>query len=487
MPPRIRSASPLAKVVSLKFKEATLADVLKEFQKQTGISIRLDEDKQRINRESTVTIALPAMTAKSALRHILRSVDSELAYKWKESSLVVTTQDSAQEEPTCVVYDVGDLLLAPSNLGIRQLYGDQVSDRAVAAKWLTQVITAVIDPTSWSEVGGAGQIRPLGNTLVVRQTPDVHDEIEAFLGKLHEARPTRDPPPTEPIHVVSWLPGLKFEKEIRKALQKKVSLNAERIQIRDLLKEVEQQIGQPILMDEGPVRDNGSNLMDPVTLKCHDVPAATAIQQILRRAPGLTCELRDEALVITSTEAGQLLPLRLYPVRDLVPGDIRSRIGRNNFFGQLLEMIVEQVEPESWDSVGGPAIGATCTPAGVLAIRQTEDAHTKIRQLLASLRKTLPAPTVAPADRYTIAVYHLATFGNPQVKPEQICELVRKLVQPASWKADSATIEVVGDKLIVRQKESIQAEIEELLLELDVLATKNPLFRGCGSVTPVVG
>ncbi|MCE9555479.1 MAG: hypothetical protein K8T91_19195 [Planctomycetes bacterium] len=485
---RVRPASPLDKVVSLSFKEAKLADVLAEFQKQTGISARLDEKQDRIHRESTVTIVLPAMSAKSALRHILRSIDPELTFIWKESSLLISTYDEAQDATTSIVYDVNDLLSPPSNLGIRQLHEDQVSDRAVAAHWLTEVIAALIEPTSWDQVGGPGQIQPLGNKLVIRQMPDVHEEIEMFLGKLREARPTRDPPITEPINVRSWLPGFKHEEKIRKALQKKISLTAEKIQLRDLLNEVGQEMGSPILIDDRAFRDNGSNLLDLVTLKCHELPSATAIQSILRQTPGLACEVRDEALVVTSTEqAARVLPLYLYPVRDLVPGDIRSRIGRNKFFGQLLELIVNHVEPESWDSVGGPAIGATCTPAGVLAIRQTEAGHAKIRQLLAGLREAMPAPTVTPADRYTIAVYHLGGFGNPPVKPEQISELVKKLVQPASWKADGAIIEVVGNKLIVRQKESIQAEIEELLLELDLLATKNPQWHGCGSTVPIVG
>jgi hypothetical protein len=45
---------------------------------------------------------------------------------------------------------------------------------------LIDTITASIEPAEWEEVGGPGSIEPLGNALVVRATPNIHKQIDAW-------------------------------------------------------------------------------------------------------------------------------------------------------------------------------------------------------------------------------------------------------------------------------------------------------------------
>jgi len=58
------------------------------------------------------------------------------------------------------------------------------------------MIVSLMAPTSWDEIGGPGSIAWLSmgriEALVVSQTPDVHEEIEAFL-KRPEFRRSQTP------------------------------------------------------------------------------------------------------------------------------------------------------------------------------------------------------------------------------------------------------------------------------------------------------
>ncbi len=46
---------------------------------------------------------------------------------------------------------------------------------------LIDAITSTIEPTSWGEVGGPGTIAPVGNSLIVSNTRNVHEQITALL------------------------------------------------------------------------------------------------------------------------------------------------------------------------------------------------------------------------------------------------------------------------------------------------------------------
>ena len=55
---------------------------------------------------------------------------------------------------------------------------------------LLHLIESLIEPESWSEVGGPGQVRPLDITqsLIVRQTARVHAQIRIALDELRKLR-----------------------------------------------------------------------------------------------------------------------------------------------------------------------------------------------------------------------------------------------------------------------------------------------------------
>src|SRR5262249_27734675 len=60
--------------------------------------------------------------------------------------------------------------------------GCQVA-RKDLSKLLVKLLVTMIDPESWAEKGGPGQVDyfPLGMALVINQTPDVHEKIAELL------------------------------------------------------------------------------------------------------------------------------------------------------------------------------------------------------------------------------------------------------------------------------------------------------------------
>lgn len=51
---------------------------------------------------------------------------------------------------------------------------------------LIDAIETTIEPTEWEPVGGPGTIQPLGNALIVRATPSIHEQVDNLLGLLRQ-------------------------------------------------------------------------------------------------------------------------------------------------------------------------------------------------------------------------------------------------------------------------------------------------------------
>src|SRR5215813_9161662 len=79
-----------------------------------------------------------------------------------------------QDGMSCVLYSLNDLAEGP-NVG----------------EWIADTLPTVIQPSSWSQVGGAGVVSYNGPTkmMVVYQAPAVHAQIERFLANVKKSLP----------------------------------------------------------------------------------------------------------------------------------------------------------------------------------------------------------------------------------------------------------------------------------------------------------
>ena len=119
--------------------------------------------------------------------------------------------------------------------------------------------------------------------------------------------------------------------------------------------------------------------------------AGRAALAIVRHPRGLWADVRGRRLVITTLgNSTDLTSLRtvVYPLPQLEPGGLDEVTWH--------EVIRENVDPGTWDNVGGP--GHIEPVPGALVIVQTSDAHRRIRQIIGALAQIVPERFPVPTQ-----------------------------------------------------------------------------------------
>jgi RNA polymerase sigma factor (sigma-70 family) len=195
--PRVpRPEDKLATIVSVNFKDVPLSEAVECLRKLTKLNVKVDWaalDEIAVAKDQPVTLQLDKVSARSVLRHLLRS--KQLGYYLENDILVLTTEDAANEKMVRRVYPVADLVGTDSK-----------------GANLIEVIRKIVDPFSWqpqlSDAGAAGGLGmggiggnagfggavayfAEGRCLVVLQTTRGHEEIAELLAELRAVRPAQ--------------------------------------------------------------------------------------------------------------------------------------------------------------------------------------------------------------------------------------------------------------------------------------------------------
>ncbi len=145
--------------------------------------------------------------------------------------------------------------------------------------------------------------------------------------------------------------------------------------------------GINIRIDTRALEDVNMGTDTPVTASLEGVSLRAALRLILADLD-LTYVIRDEVLMITTPEEAEMqLATTLYPVSDLVMfQDPSGETWADH--DSLISLLTATIQPESWEEVGGPGSVGPMSLSGkeVLAIRQTEEAHDEIADMLARMR-----------------------------------------------------------------------------------------------------
>ena len=172
----------LEKPITIDVIETPLDDVMQDIGKRAGIPIQLDYramEEVGIGGDTPVTRLLRGIRLQSAMRLMLREMD--LTYEVRDGVLLVTTPEEAEDDLAIRVIPVIDLVQLASDaeeLPQGSMVGDYDS--------LIELITATIRPTAWEEVGGPGAIEAYRGCLVLAQTDEVFDDIDALLAGLRK-------------------------------------------------------------------------------------------------------------------------------------------------------------------------------------------------------------------------------------------------------------------------------------------------------------
>ncbi len=146
-----------------------------------------------------------------------------------------------------------------------------------------------------------------------------------------------------------------------------------------------------IVIDRRNIEEAGVAIDRPVSLKVNDIRLRSVLGLILTEA-GLDWTVRDEVLVITTREvAAANTVTRVYDVNELVVQ--KGDEDRTPHFDELIELIQNEVAPESWAVADGPGAVHPFSVNGCrLVVRQTPKAHYEIAKLLEELSSTARDP-----------------------------------------------------------------------------------------------
>jgi hypothetical protein len=207
---RVREA--IQRPVTLHFEDASLHEVLSEFERQIRVPIALDVralEDAGLDGETLVTVQCDNVSARQALESILRYLD--LGW-FTQRMLVVTTREKCDEHLIVRVYPVADFLTASS---------DGQGSEGEGFQELADTISSTVAPETWDTVGGQGAMRWLhsAGAMVVSQTRDVHEDIEDLLYALRAARYGQRLSPDSPADIYRQEWNRLLGHQIRAALE----------------------------------------------------------------------------------------------------------------------------------------------------------------------------------------------------------------------------------------------------------------------------
>jgi hypothetical protein len=170
---------------SAEIPDATpLIDALMTLRQATGFQFRLDQralSDAAISEDVEVEFRVADLQLSDFLAGLLEPVD--LTWVSRHGVILITTVEVAEEHLITRVYPVADLVI--------QKRGDTLEADFTP---LTNLIMGAVESNSWMEVGGTGEIHGLSSAgaLVCSQTWQVHQKVEALLGKLRVTRGQQD-------------------------------------------------------------------------------------------------------------------------------------------------------------------------------------------------------------------------------------------------------------------------------------------------------
>ncbi|MSR60719.1 MAG: hypothetical protein EXS05_24280 [Planctomycetaceae bacterium] len=182
----------LQKRISAPYDQTPLKEAVKDLAARCGVNFVIDPSA--LEEEGLTPVA--KVTAPESSVRVCTLLDQLLApllldYVVIDEVIKITSRRRAQGELVAKIYPVADLLSpAEATAASDAVAALPPIIREGSPDELCEQITTQVAPESWDTVGGPGGMRYFkgAKSLVVRQTPDVHDEIAQLLGKLRAER-----------------------------------------------------------------------------------------------------------------------------------------------------------------------------------------------------------------------------------------------------------------------------------------------------------
>jgi hypothetical protein len=175
------------------------------------------------------------------------------------------------------------------------------------------------------------------------------------------------------------------EQAILKALDEPRSVEFKGQPFSEVINYLQKVMGVPIVVDPQALSEAGITNESPITLTTNKIATRTMLKKFLSEV-NLTYVIKDESILVTSpARAKEMLTTRVYYVGDLAGavdvrfGPLLNRLQAQENLAQIVNMIIQNVEPSSWDVNGGTGT-ITFDPITMsLIIKQSAEVHYRIR------------------------------------------------------------------------------------------------------------
>jgi hypothetical protein len=175
----------------------------------------------------------------------------------------------------------------------------------------------------------------------------------------------------------------KEEAALLKALSSTISVDFDKYAFKEVMNYLGDKTGINIFPDAASLKEAGVEYDTPVTFKAKNVSLRTVLKKVLADL-GLTYVIVDgNVQIIHPDRTKDYLVARSYPVQDLIApfdmrwGPIANRIQMNQQAALLMQMIMNTIEPTSWQGMSDRGFGTiSYDPATMsLIVRQTAEMH----------------------------------------------------------------------------------------------------------------
>jgi hypothetical protein len=163
----------LDKQIAIDFFEVPISDVITQLAEEHEFDVTFEQeefDNLGVDTASPVTVIQRDISLRGALKLILKPFD--LNYYIEDGLVVVTSVEMAEEH------------LVHRHFVIRDLLHKETP--AASAKQIMSMLTTIVSPDSWEQVGGQGTLMEYQGILVVRQTNEALDQVATLLTELRQ-------------------------------------------------------------------------------------------------------------------------------------------------------------------------------------------------------------------------------------------------------------------------------------------------------------
>lgn len=503
--------------VDFKADDEPLETVLKRLAAELTLEIKLDRvgfEDAGISPETPITIDVRQVSGDTLLEVILGPI--ELNYAIDVSQILVTTPE-----------EIESIGMVTRFYPLRDLLGPEGKDVELDYDTLIEILTTVVAPESWEELGGPGTISPFASGLAITQSQQIHQVIEQLFSALRQARNLPDDN-YEVQPIMATVDRLQYQRTWEELRSTRISVSAEEMPLEALIEHLAVDTGINFVVDRESIADMAqidSLLIDGEWV---NMQVDQVLKQILRQCQ-LTWYITDNVVVITSPEQAENTDLRIkvYPLRDLVPSGPLFGLQRNPWnqqvppltgmggmgcgfspkyhsihagtwdpnafpfpdYDEIIELVTTTIVREAWEELGGAGTLIEFAWADCLVVAQSWDLHDRVEDLFTQIRanhEPNELQSEEPDEDYLlIHSYYVQAHrqtGELLIDRDDLRELTERmktLIDEQSWEDEGVFVQVLDDRVIIRHRKSVHDQVAPFFAATHVVTRiQDDLFSG---------